>query len=194
MLIFFLSLPFSWDAESKSEHELWIMDGVQWQRGKWLQLSLLLFLPSAQHQWLSLGPGLLAPGHCSCPFRGNLWGSDWVPDNTQLEDLKAQFEIAPDPHHFYSHKIVRKSYLSLAVYSKDPFKNSVVQERGVGVGKWGEKAVIDCFILLRKTKLSILWARSWWPKLCVSHWLKAEIFKHDIFSMVLSFSQDEIIK
>ena len=106
-----------------------------------------------------LGPWL-APGHCSCPFRGNLWGSDWVPDNTQLEDSKAQFEIAPDPRHFYSPKVVRKSYLSLAVYSKDPFKNTVVQERGVGVGKWGEKAITDCFILLRKTKFSILWARS----------------------------------
>ena len=106
-----------------------------------------------------LGPWL-ALGHCSCPFRGSLWGLDWVPDNTHLQDLKAQFERAPDPCHFYSPKTVRKSYLSLAVYSKDPFKNSVVQERGVGVGKWGEKAIIDCFILLRKTKFSILGARS----------------------------------
>lgn len=89
-----------------------------------------------------------------------MWGSDGVPDNTQLEDLKAQFEIAPDPHHFYSLKIVRKSYLSLAVLLQRSFQEQCGAGKGVGVGKWGEKAITDCFILLRKTKLSILWARS----------------------------------
>lgn len=157
MLKFFPSLPFSWDMEANLSMNSWTMDKSSDKEGSGRSyFSAVSPLSSASVTVLG---SWLAPGHCSCPFRGT-WGSGWAPDNTQLEDLKAQFEIAPDPH-FYSPKIVRKSY-SLGCLLQRSFQEHCGAGKGVGV-KGGEKAITDCFILLRKTKFSILWARSWWP-------------------------------
>lgn len=113
----------------------------------------------------SLGPGLLALGRCSCPFRGKLQGSDWVSE-CRPKGLKGSgseccllypcpFEKAPASHYFCSPKIVSQKVLPCpASFTPE------ILSRTVGGGVvWEKKAKYyssNCFILPRKTKFSIL--------------------------------------
>ena len=165
LISFFPSHPPETRSQNLWAWPPWTVDGVQWQRGTWLQLFLLLFPPQ----------------HCNsdCPWASACWhwdtihvlsegivglrlGPNWKTEGRSLSSSSpvARVHLIWHPILAMSTPRLSESYLAVACFLLKSFQ----EQCSGGKGSPGEKTNHSwpaCFIWLRETTFSILWARSW---------------------------------